>query len=198
MIAKEKKSGESAKVYVASTHCIAVNNLRVLKREKLDLTNTRPYSSLTMFNNRRYINPQLALSIDQMKELESMGMDISDASFAWAEFSWKSIFRKNHGITYFPAYTLEDILLKLPPNPVVDTWGYKLYFDRIWYGTSMGYQHCLYGKILYETGHMPILEAAFTLLKWSFNELPKLVSKQCSDTAEIRPASEILIIKDDQ
>lgn len=198
MIAKKKKSGETAKVYVTSTHCIAVNNHRVLKRGVLDLANIRPYSPLIMFNNRRYQNPQLALSIDQMKELESMGMDISDASFAWAEFSWKSIFRKNHGITYFPAYTLEDILLKLPPNPVIDSWGYKLYFDRVWLGTSIGYQHCVNGKILFETGYMPILEAAFTLLKWSFNELPKLVSKQSSATAEIRPASEIIIIKDNQ
>lgn len=193
MIAKEKKTGKAEKVYVISSHCIKANNNRIQKHGLFNLTNIRTY-----FNNRKYRNPQLALSIDQMKELESMGMDISDASFAWAKFSWKSIFHKNHGINYFPAYTLEDILLKLPPNPVIDSWGYKLYFDRVWFGTSIGYQHCVHVKILYETGYMPILEAAFTLLKWSFNELPKLVSKQSSATAEIRPASEIIIIKDNQ
>lgn len=68
---------------------------------------------------------QIALSIDQMKELEALGIDISDASLAWVplwkedkktiaryfleEYSFGKVYRG-----YIPAYTLEDLLRKMP------------------------------------------------------------------------------------
>lgn len=67
------------------------------------------------------MKPQIALTPDQMHELQSLGLDCSDASMCWingvliadCDCSVMTVLRvKNIPI---PAYTLEDILMKLPP-----------------------------------------------------------------------------------
>ncbi len=72
------------------------------------------------------MKPQIALSPSEMEELKSLGLDCSDASMVW---KWKgeteprlhvnTLFddiRKDYErFGYTPAYTLEDILMKLPP-----------------------------------------------------------------------------------
>lgn len=67
---------------------------------------------------------QIALSINQMKGLEALGIDISDASMMWINnmFSGKEEELILFSNTLYlikpldptPAYTLEDIVLKLP------------------------------------------------------------------------------------
>lgn len=67
---------------------------------------------------------QIALSINQMKGLEALGIDISDASMMWINnmFSGKEqeliLFSNSlyliKPLDPTPAYTLEDIVLKLP------------------------------------------------------------------------------------
>ena len=68
---------------------------------------------------------QIALSIDQMKELEALGVNTTDASLAWVPL-WKEdkktiekyfleaySFGKAHN-GHIPAYTLEDLIRKMP------------------------------------------------------------------------------------
>lgn len=67
---------------------------------------------------------QIALSVTQMKGLEALGIDISDASMMWINnmFSGKEEELILFSNTLYlikpldptPAYTLEDIVLKLP------------------------------------------------------------------------------------
>lgn len=69
------------------------------------------------------MKPQIALSPDQMHELKSLGLDCSDASMCWVSFSDGSCYLvvnepREEDIEFpimivTPAYTLEDILLKL-------------------------------------------------------------------------------------
>ena len=70
---------------------------------------------------------QIALSIAQMIELEALGVNITDASLAWVPL-WKEdkktiekyyleeyVFGKAH-YSHVPAYTLEDLLRKMPTH----------------------------------------------------------------------------------
>lgn len=71
---------------------------------------------------------QIALSINQMKGLEALGVDISDASLMWVNNMFSG--RKQELILFShtlylikpldptPAYTLEDMLLKLSFHPL--------------------------------------------------------------------------------
>lgn len=64
---------------------------------------------------------QIALTPDQMAELKSLGLDCSDASMCWingvlvadCDCSVMTALRAMNKPV--PAYTLEDILMKLPP-----------------------------------------------------------------------------------
>lgn len=68
---------------------------------------------------------KVALSIEQMNELKALGIDITDASLAWVPL-WKEdkktiekyfLMQYSFGNAhkgYVPAYTLEDLLRKMP------------------------------------------------------------------------------------
>lgn len=126
---------------------------------------------------------QIALSIAQMNELKCLGLDIHDASFAWVpvwDESGKHItkyfleeypFGCSH-CRYVPAYTLGDVLNKLPRYihlPYDDKRelhmdkqgiGYFLpEWDRI--GNVVGYKN----KTPLYVAASSLLEAAFVLLK---------------------------------
>ncbi len=71
------------------------------------------------------MKPQIALSLEQMRELQSLGLDCSDASMAWINLGGtynnmlvlatqtNEIMQWYDGATYLsPTYTLEDILMK--------------------------------------------------------------------------------------
>lgn len=88
------------------------------------------------------MKPQIALSIDQMRELQSLGLDCSDASLAWCHFygertlvtaefveyvqkKFGNVNNENLIISY--AYTLEDILMKTPNRVETGTWVHTLF-----------------------------------------------------------------------
>lgn len=78
------------------------------------------------------------LSIEQMKHLQELGLDTSDASMCWHDECYPNIsedMKYNYGRCYlklgnligcFPAYTLQDILDKLPESVQV----YDLYIFK--------------------------------------------------------------------
>lgn len=71
------------------------------------------------------MKPQIALTPDQMHELQSLGLDCSDASLAWkikgeakprlmvAINFFEEVKQNMNKLGYVPAYTLEDIIFKL-------------------------------------------------------------------------------------
>ena len=71
---------------------------------------------------------QVALSINQMKGLEALGIDISDASMLWVNnmfgdkeqelILFNSTLYLIKPLDPVPAYTLEDMLLKLSSRPL--------------------------------------------------------------------------------
>ena len=103
---------------------------------------------------------QIALNPSQMLELKQAGIDISDASMAWIKkyFSGdrKLVFSndpltKNPYFEVIPAYTLEDILLKLG------------YYTLDYMNND---SHDGYFRGSMETGASSPLETAFNILKW--------------------------------
>ena len=78
------------------------------------------------------MKPQIALNPSQMEELKSLGLDCSDASVTWVGKDKENklpllMCLENRDAGLFqqlkrtPAYTLEDILMKLPGDNVVET-----------------------------------------------------------------------------
>ena len=114
------------------------------------------------------------LSIEQMKHLQELGLDASDASMCWHDECYPNIsedMKYNYGRCYlklgnligcFPTYTLQDIIQKLPPSinicmlhiyPAADLW-YFVYMDS-------------YTRTILSTKYSPdIMNAAYQMLCW--------------------------------
>ena len=114
------------------------------------------------------------LSIEQMKHLQELGLDASDASMCWHDECYPNIsedIKYNYGRCYlklgnligcFPTYTLQDIIQKLPPSinicmlhiyPAADLW-YFVYMDS-------------YTRTILSTKYSPdIMNAAYQMLCW--------------------------------
>lgn len=120
------------------------------------------------------------LSIEQMKHLQELGLDTSDASMYWKRVShgsriddkskgkWFLSLQKEFQTCGFmsyetlPAYTLQDIIQKLPPSinicmlhiyPAADLW-YFVYMDS-------------YTRTILSTKYSPdIMNAAYQMLCW--------------------------------
>lgn len=120
------------------------------------------------------------LSIEQMKHLQELGLDTSDASIYWARVSHGSrIYDKSKGKWFLslhkefqtcgfmsyetlPTYTLQDIIQRLPPSinicmlhiyPAADLW-YFVYMDS-------------YTRTILSTKYSPdIMNAAYQMLCW--------------------------------
>jgi len=119
------------------------------------------------------MKPQIALSIDQMHELQSLGLDCSDASMAWCSFygeetlvtvefienvRQKMVFASNPIHSY--AYTLEDILIKTPNRIEDGTWISMVFttpFD--------------------ETEYVSRMQQAFEAFKWVLQNHPDKIRK---------------------
>lgn len=116
------------------------------------------------------MKPQIALTPDQMHELQSLGLDCSDASMCWingvlvadCDCSVMTALRTLN--PPIPAYTLEDIisklLMKLDWVPRVDK--------------PMKWQSCRFGKYFY--ADTP-LDAAFVMLKYAVKNHPDKIKK---------------------
>mgnify|MGYP001047441971 CR=1 FL=1 len=77
------------------------------------------------------------LSIDQMNHLQELGLDTSDASMCW---EWKATYEDDMVVNsldadtnydcYYPTYTLQDILNKLPISIGNNTLSLQRYGDK--------------------------------------------------------------------
>lgn len=122
----------------------------------------------------RIMKSKQVLSIEQMKHLQELGLDASDASMCWHDECYPNIsgdMKYNYGRCYlklgnligcFPTYTLQDIIQKLPPSinicmlhiyPAADLW-YFVYMDS-------------YTRTILSTKYSPdIMNAAYQMLCW--------------------------------
>lgn len=116
------------------------------------------------------------LSIEQMKHLQELGLDISDTIFCWCHATayenekWELeiyedvINQKRNPIFWeiIPAFTLQDIIQKLPPS--INICMLHVYpADDLWYFVYMD----SYTRTILSTKYSPdIMNAAYQMLCW--------------------------------
>lgn len=121
------------------------------------------------------MKPQIALNPNQMHELQSLGLDCSDASMVWelkgeteprlrVNTLFDDIRKDYEKFGYIPAYTLEDILRK-----VVMKIDFVPRADK-----PMKWQSCRFSKYFY--ADTP-LDAAFTMLKYAIKNYPDKIKR---------------------
>lgn len=111
---------------------------------------------------------KIALDTEQMKILEASGLDTSDASLAWHDtgkgWELKPNTRKEEHV---PAYTLEDILHKLPAETEDDGFVYMPYLELDDGGRfGMGYRMAMGENLVSVQWTENAIDAAFILLSW--------------------------------
>ena len=116
---------------------------------------------------------KLVLSVEQMKELEMLGIDTSDASLYYYPYQNTYIlgirFEDKFDSLKVPAYTLEDIIEKLPSNIPEES------YDGYCSGSSSlvitkkytGYQSWhLDDHFVIKFEESMLIDSAFKMLKW--------------------------------
>lgn len=104
------------------------------------------------------MKPQIALSPSEMAELKSLGLDCSDASMCWVAYTDEhaptlevnQFANLDYVEKYTPAYTLEDMLIKL---------------------INFGVRYEM------KEDNEPPLQSAFELLKWATEHIPDKIKK---------------------
>jgi len=142
------------------------------------------------------MNKQVALSIEQMKHLESLGLDTSDASMTYHQYTISNngelttdydliSFSYNDCINniadksvLFPAYTLQDILNKLPEkiiraDDLTEEYVWKLELDCISYYNDLTFNHIKVCR------HESLLDSAFKMLLWCIENNYIKTNKVC-------------------
>ena len=108
------------------------------------------------------------LSIEQMKHLQELGVDTSDASMYWVagedasidEGEWNLIIPNNFLLPYnIPTYTIGDLIEKLPEDLRFRCQGSNYSFSKNWDSLSFGYE-----RIIPHSNNL--IEGLFTLLCW--------------------------------
>lgn len=134
------------------------------------------------------MKPQIALSIAQMQELRSLGMDCSDASMCWVTplstkeprlalrpegshlVKHKLLLELNY------AYTLEDVLMKLPPsfeiNEEDDIFQYDLGIFPHWRSELWCVKYKGHFGDLKVINARDLIKCAFEMLKWVLRTYP--------------------------
>ena len=120
-----------------------------------------------------------ALSIEQMNHLRKLGLDTRDASLCWTQDPDGEIYTlgihdefcyESSCMEPVPAYTLKDVLDKLPSTLCVNRVLYWLCIDmadeRISYHT---YEWKIFGNA-YSWKEKPLIVAAYELLVWCIEE----------------------------
>lgn len=123
------------------------------------------------------------LSVEQMRHLKELGIDTSDASAVWVNVDkhgdWDVEFLGNQPIPhtneqdeFVPAYTLQDVLDKLPEEIKYKRKDYHL---ELWLREgewSIGYLHFDIDDVLYAHHEQDkeILNAAYEMLGWCIKE----------------------------
>lgn len=141
------------------------------------------------------MKPQIALTPDQMAELKTLGLDCSDASMAWkikgeakprlmvAINFFEEVKQNIHTFGYTPAYTLEDILMKLPNTLEVVTPDFSsiIYYDLVifphWKSGSWRIKYKNRLGDLKSVTAKDIIKCAFEMLKWVLKNHPYKIKK---------------------
>lgn len=121
----------------------------------------------------RVMKQKQVLSIKQMKYLQDLGLDTSDASMC---VEWKESDENNKVVNsldadtnydyYYPTYTLQDILDKLPKGIKTSTDTYWLTVSvntKMWYicySMSVGFDYCK------EFSSVSLMDCAYDMLCW--------------------------------
>ena len=123
------------------------------------------------------------LSIEQMKHLQRLGLDTSDASMYWARVSHGSrIDDKSKGVWFLslqkefqtcgfmsyeilPTYTLQDILDKLPKRIETEDYEFELYIYYHENGVSVFYDDGDITQLAFFS-KPTLLESAYEMLCW--------------------------------
>lgn len=135
------------------------------------------------------------LSVEQMKHLQELGLDTSDASIYWARVShgsrvydkskgkWFMSLQKEFQICGFtsyeilPTYTLQDILNKLPESIQI----YNLYIFKqvdLWYFEYID----VIGNEMFHSERMPrMIDAAYYMLCWCIRKGYIKIDKEVKD-----------------
>ena len=115
------------------------------------------------------------LSIDQMKQLQKLGLNTTGASMCWIKtpkgrdlaFNDEWTGRRESFLDPVPAFTLQDVLDALPGNISYNEKYYHLTVDldakNIYYGTTFGFD-LLKGFIYKKKGFL--IDAAYSMLCW--------------------------------
>lgn len=138
------------------------------------------------------MEPQIALTPKQMEELKSLGLDCSDASMCWCQDPNEDEYRLFIHDEYcyeaaclhpVPAYTLEDILMKLPNTFEVecsdsgDTWYYDLVIFPNWNSELWHIRYKNRFGDLTSVAAKNIMKSAFEMLKWVLQNYPDKIKK---------------------
>lgn len=116
---------------------------------------------------------KIALSIKQMNHLRKLGLDTSDASLCWTQDPNGEIWRlgihdefcyESSYMNPVPAYTLHDILDKLPES----IGAFDLYMRKICSHYVIGY--CFGNETKESCMEKNIIDAAYELLVWCIEE----------------------------
>lgn len=110
------------------------------------------------------------LSIEQMKHLQELGVDTSDASMCWLRYDFGGVVKQYVEIndvkwhewsraTQYPTYTIGDLIEKLPEDLRFRCQGSNYSFSKNWDSLSFGYE-----RIIPHSNNL--IEGLFTLLCW--------------------------------
>lgn len=110
------------------------------------------------------------LSIEQMKHLQELGVDTSDASMCWLRYDVGGVVKQFVEIndkkcielysgTPYPTYTIGDLIEKLPEDLRFRCQGSNYSFSKNWDSLSFGYE-----RIIPHSNNL--IEGLFTLLCW--------------------------------
>ena len=120
-----------------------------------------------------------ALSIEQMNHLRELGLDTRDASFCWSIRTGlpnllipynDEVFERCAVTMTMPAYTLQDLLDKLPDGIDMEDYVYWLYIDMSIGSIYYESYDCGILKVIHANDSKTLLDAAYELLVWCIEE----------------------------
>lgn len=120
-----------------------------------------------------------ALSIAQMNHLRKLGLDTRDASFCWSVRTGlpnlllpynDKVFERCAVTITMPAYTLQDLLDKLPEGIDMEDYVYWLYIDMSIGNMYYERYDCELLKVVRANNGKSLLDVAYELLVWCIEE----------------------------
>ena len=120
-----------------------------------------------------------ALSIEQMNHLRKLGLDTRDASFCWSVRTGlpnllipynDEVFERCAVTMTMPAYTLQDLLDKLPELIDMEDYVYWLYIDMSIGNMYYERYDCELLKVVRANNGKSLLDTAYEMLVWCIEE----------------------------